>query len=198
MNLSLLFWAKLGDATWPEKYHPVACHLIDVAAVTFHLWDSVFRPQFRTWLARHLGLDELSCPRWLAFWGGAHDIGKVSACFQDRNDRRTNPLKRRLQEAGFVFHGWDKPHGTISSAILADLLVTPTGWPALGPRLAAQVAVAVGGHHGTFPTDWMDVADLIRSGPRPCGMLHVEKYLVGRFPRSLGPTPRTSEGREPC
>jgi CRISPR-associated endonuclease/helicase Cas3 len=85
MNLSLLFWAKLGDTTWPEKYHPVACHLIDVAAVTFHLWDSVFRPQFRSWLAGHLALDEQSCPRWLAFWGGAHDIGKVSACFQDRN-----------------------------------------------------------------------------------------------------------------
>jgi hypothetical protein len=58
MNPMLLFWAKLGNETWPEKYHPVICHLIDVAAVTQNLWDAVFRPQFRKWLAGRLGLDE--------------------------------------------------------------------------------------------------------------------------------------------
>lgn len=122
MNPTLLFWAKLGSDTWPVKYHPVICHLIDVAAVTQSLWDAVFRSQFRRWLATRLGLDEESCSRWLAFWSGAHDIGKVAPCFQDRNDRRTDDLKKRLQDAGFVFHAWDKPHGTISTAILAELL----------------------------------------------------------------------------
>ena len=34
MDYSHLFWAKLGGTTWPDKYHPVICHLIDVAAVT--------------------------------------------------------------------------------------------------------------------------------------------------------------------
>ena len=77
MNLSLQFWAKLANETWPEKYHPVICHLIDVAAVTQNLWDAVFRSQFRKWLASRLGLDEDNCARWLAFWSGAHDIGSA-------------------------------------------------------------------------------------------------------------------------
>src|SRR5262249_49072623 len=103
-----LLWAKLGDATWPEEFHPVLCHLVDVAAVALRLWDCVFRPRFRGWIAGRLGLDEGDCRRWLAFWAGAHDIGKVAACFQDRNDARTRALKERLCAAGFPFHGWDK------------------------------------------------------------------------------------------
>jgi hypothetical protein len=27
LDALLSFWAKLGDATWPDKYHPVLCHL---------------------------------------------------------------------------------------------------------------------------------------------------------------------------
>jgi hypothetical protein len=56
MNATMLSWAKLGNDTWPDKYHPVICHLIDVAAVALTLWDAVFRPRFRDWLARHVGL----------------------------------------------------------------------------------------------------------------------------------------------
>jgi CRISPR-associated endonuclease/helicase Cas3 len=96
------------------------------------------------------------------FWAGAHDIGKVAACFQDRNDARTSALKERLCSAGFPFHGWDKPHGTISSAVLADLLADPSGWPLIPKPLAERIAVAVGGHHGLYPNDWADVADLLR------------------------------------
>jgi hypothetical protein len=33
MHPLLSFWAKLGNETWPDKYHPVICHLIDVAKV---------------------------------------------------------------------------------------------------------------------------------------------------------------------
>jgi hypothetical protein len=32
MNHNLSLWAKLGNKTWPEEYHPVICHLVDVAA----------------------------------------------------------------------------------------------------------------------------------------------------------------------
>jgi CRISPR-associated endonuclease/helicase Cas3 len=185
----LLFWAKLGNDTWPEKYHPVICHLIDVAAVSEYLWDAVFRPTFRKWLAKRLGLDEDNCARWLAFWSGAHDIGKVAPCFQDRNDRRTEALKKRLQDAGFVFHGWGKPHkhGTISSAILAELLTATTGWPRLDRQeLADQVAIAVGGHHGLFPADWIDVANLLRAAPRPCLWDAARREMLAVLARLLG------------
>jgi CRISPR-associated endonuclease/helicase Cas3 len=158
----LLFWAKLGSATWPEKYHPVACHLIDVAAVAQNLWDAVFRSQFRMWLAGRLGLEEKDCVRWLAFWSGAHDIGKVAPCFQDRNDARTADLKAKLRAGGLSFHGGVWPHGTISAAVLADLLTRPAGWPALPESFASRVAIAVGGHHGLFPADWSEVSKLLK------------------------------------
>jgi CRISPR-associated endonuclease/helicase Cas3 len=151
----LHFWAKLGSATWPDEYHPVICHLIDVAAVTRHLWDQVFRHRFRTWLASRLGLAEDHCARWLAFWCGAHDIGKVAPCFQDRG-KNTVALRTRL-EPPFNFPPGNKPHGDLSTKILADELAGATNWPAICRVVAHRVAVAVGGHHGIFPTNWDEI-----------------------------------------
>src|SRR5262249_6334924 len=139
------------------------CHLIDVAVVARNLWDSVFRPQFRQWIAKRLKLGDESCARWLAFWAGAHDIGKVAPCFQDRNDDRTAQLKAGLQADGLSFHGGDWPHGTISAAVLADLLARPSGWPGMSESFAIQVAIAVGGHHGLFPPDWRDVSSVLKT-----------------------------------
>jgi CRISPR-associated endonuclease/helicase Cas3 len=167
MRPLLSFWAKLGDETWPDKYHPVVCHSIDVAAVASCLWDEVFRPPLRRWMAERLGLGESDCAQWLVFWAGAHDIGKVAACFQDRNDSRTSQLKETLVRNGFVFPTWDKPHGTISAAILAEHRAAPPDWPQPDARLADRVAIAVGGHHGLFPSDWGDVRDLLCAPPQP-------------------------------
>jgi hypothetical protein len=50
-------WAKLGNATWPDEYHPVMCHLIDVAAAASNLWDLAFLSLFDGTHARHLGLE---------------------------------------------------------------------------------------------------------------------------------------------
>jgi hypothetical protein len=32
MSSHLALWATLGTETWPEKYHPLLCHFIDVGA----------------------------------------------------------------------------------------------------------------------------------------------------------------------
>src|SRR4051812_17873953 len=103
MNPLLLFWAKLGSAVWPEQYHPVICHLIDVAAVTRTLWTAALRPAVRRWTASHLGLDDAACGSWLAFWAGAHDIGKVSPGFQHR-DARTEALRDQLEPPPLRFN----------------------------------------------------------------------------------------------
>jgi hypothetical protein len=129
MHPAPLFWANLGNDIGPDKYHPVVCHLITLAMVTRNLWDRVFRSQSRKGLARHLGLNEENCPRWLAFWSDAHDKGKVTPCFPDQNDQRTEALRKRLKDAGFAFHTGDKPHGTVSTAILAVLLPEPSNRP---------------------------------------------------------------------
>jgi hypothetical protein len=79
--------------------------LIDVAAVTSQLWHCVFRSRFQAWLADRLGVDADSCARWLAFRGGAHDIGKAAPCFQDRNNQSTVQLKAVLKPDRFSFYG---------------------------------------------------------------------------------------------
>src|SRR6266446_5968787 len=119
--LYFTFWAKLGSAIWPDEYHPVVCHLIDVATVTSQLWDRVIRSRNRQWVSERLGVEEKACGRWLAFWCGAHDIGKVAPCFQDRGKENTAKLRKRLERA-FDFPPGNKPHGELSTKILADEL----------------------------------------------------------------------------
>src|SRR5215468_10524320 len=98
----LIFWAKLGSATWPEKYHPVLCHLIDVGQVALQLWNEVCRAKVREWVTARLGLpDQETAGTWLAFWTAAHDIGKVSPDFQEQG--KSDELTKRLLAAGFQF-----------------------------------------------------------------------------------------------
>jgi CRISPR-associated endonuclease/helicase Cas3 len=153
-------WAKLGNETWPDKYHPVMCHLIDVAAVTMALWEKVLRPRFRQWIASRLQLDNDAAGRWLAFWSGAHDIGKVSACFQHRGDRTAVLQKRLAPEFDFPVCT-PEPHGTLSTTILAAELAAATRWPRVDASLARTLAVAVGGHHGVFPTSWDELHQVL-------------------------------------
>src|SRR5579875_2061121 len=76
-----LLWAKLarrptGDPTIPPTFHPLICHLLDVAAVAQALWSHALSPRMRAWLAEALGLDEDAAGRWIAFLAGLHDLGK--------------------------------------------------------------------------------------------------------------------------
>jgi hypothetical protein len=126
----IVFWAKLGKETWPEKYHPVICHLIDVAAVTANLWDQVIRTRLRQWVSDRLGLDEQSCGRWLAFWIGAHDIGKVSPCPRTAGSK-TPP--RSETSSGTL---GSRPPAAMNTTVRSAPKSWPTNWPTRqrGPR----------------------------------------------------------------
>ena len=130
------------------------CHLIAVGQVARQLWDRVLRGQVRGWVKTKVGLtDERAAAHWLAFWAAAHDIGKVSPCFQSQG--KTEQLVAQLTKAGFNFPGVKKSHGEISTKVLDEELHSPDrGWPAVPKKVAQSIAVAVGGHHGIFPTDW--------------------------------------------
>src|SRR4051812_12047841 len=109
----LAVWAKLGKARYPESYHPLLFHLIDVAAVARRLWDHVLRPAVKARFAVSLGLPEDACAPWVAFWAGAHDIGKASPGFQQREN--TTALVEHLGKEGFDFFACGSPpHATVS------------------------------------------------------------------------------------
>ena len=153
------FWAKLGRVEWPTTYHPVVCHLLDVGAVAQELWTNACRKQVRDRLATAFCVEPEQLRSWLAFWVAAHDIGKVTPCFQFQGS--TAVLRTRLSNADFTTHtGLGNPHHTeTGTKVLADLLARDTGlWPALSPELARKVAQAVGGHHGSFPIAWHELS----------------------------------------
>ncbi|MGH2532270.1 MAG: CRISPR-associated helicase Cas3' [Thermomicrobiales bacterium] len=122
-------WAKRSRTPGSNAFHPLICHMIDVAMVARTMWERVVPPAARAWFATGLGLDESAAGQWATLWTGLHDIGKCSPAFQ----WQTNVA----------------PHGTISTVALRELLSGPAF--GLAPHLATRVAAVVGGHHGTFP-----------------------------------------------
>ncbi|MDB5311575.1 MAG: CRISPR-associated helicase Cas3 [Gemmataceae bacterium] len=156
------FWAKLGNETWPSRYHPVICHLIDVGQVAHALWQNALRGPVRRWVTERLGMNcEEHAGRWIAFWVGAHDIGKVTPCFQYQQNSQTEALKVHLEASGYTFGSGNKRHDQTGTKALFDELTSGAGerWTKCDRGLANKIAVAVGGHHGTFPLSWADIGD---------------------------------------
>jgi CRISPR-associated endonuclease Cas3-HD len=134
-------WAKLGKETWPVQYHPLLCHLIDVAVVCRRLWEEVLRPPVKKRFADTIGLSLDDCASWVAFWVGAHDIGKASPAFQSQG--KTDSLIATLREAGFDFdHSDNVPHGTVSVPALYSWLSSRS----VPDSAARRISQAVGGH----------------------------------------------------
>jgi CRISPR-associated endonuclease/helicase Cas3 len=183
MRPLLLLWAKLGHDAY-EQRHPVICHLADVAAVAWQLWNHVQRDAPKQRLSSSLGLAPEAAGRWLAFWAGAHDIGKVAACFQDKD--RSGAARTALEREHFDFlHTADVPHGTISTCVLAEALADPADWPAVPAELARRIAVAVGGHHGVFPAiaDWHNLGEATLGNDR---WRQARREVLAQLARHLG------------
>jgi CRISPR-associated endonuclease/helicase Cas3 len=143
-----IFWAKFSKNA--GTFHPLLCHLVDVAVVAQAMWRGVLPPRARRRFADALGVDEEAAGRWIAFWAGLHDLGKASPAFQLQT--RDSLIEARLRRAGLSCRAADaraNPHGTVSAQVLRGLLPQEFG---LGAELASRVAIVVGGHHGTFPS----------------------------------------------
>ena len=140
-----LLWAKKQQ---DSAYHPLICHLIDVAQVAQVLWDEVLTDSIREHYCTLLGLSREESRAVLSFWIGLHDLGKASPAFQ----RRDTPAVERLTAAGLcfprVFVRSRCRHGTVFAKSVRALLQEETG---LDSGLSTLVARALGGHHGTWP-----------------------------------------------
>ncbi|HET6574526.1 MAG TPA: CRISPR-associated endonuclease Cas3'', partial [Fimbriiglobus sp.] len=158
---SWVAWAKLGGHTWPDNYHPVLCHLLDVAAVARRLWELALRPRVRDRVVTQLGIPPSDAASLVAFWVGAHDLGKLSPGFQDRGTAKTASLRARFEADGYQFHRYERHHGEVSTATLPGLLAGAGPWPRLDRGFAEQLSVAVGGHHGVYYTGWKKYEELL-------------------------------------
>ena len=153
---ALACWAKLSTDEKPPTYHPLLCHMIDVAMVALEMWRRTRSPRYRCEMTKALGFgkDEDTAGLWCAFLAGLHDLGKASPAFQLQVGRVRQEVKERLLASSLwvpkVYGLRHALHGTITSATLPGILKTTFG---LDDQTSAhRVGVIVGGHHGTFPT----------------------------------------------
>src|SRR4051812_1949010 len=104
---TLRLWAKGAPKIPGDPYHPLICHLLDVANVATCLWADCIPASAKTWFSEQLGVNQHDAIRWASFLAGSHDIGKASPAFQNREAFQN-----------FV------PHGTISTVILRERLAS--------------------------------------------------------------------------
>lgn len=131
MNDSVLrWWAKRSRTIGDKSFHPLVCHLIDVAAVAQVMWDEVLTARQRGWIAGLLGIDEPDARSWVILSAGYHDLGKASNGFCQ-------------QLSGAI------PHGTVSASILWERYQQPPF--DLSGKVARDLAALIGGHHGVIP-----------------------------------------------
>lgn len=151
-------WAKTNRDN-PAEWHPLANHLVEVAAVAFEMWESVLAPASKDRWTDFCGGDEDAAGRWLAFLAGMHDLGKASPVFQGASDEQ----RTRLKTTGVQLRPKERHplrHGTITASTLPALL--RQRWPKLHPRIARRYAVLSGMHHGSV----LDATTLNNASPK--------------------------------
>lgn len=128
-------WAKTSQDKG-NGYHPLLCHILDIAAVAGFVWEHHLADKFRKRLECALLAKDVRSL--IIFLAGAHDIGKASPGFQKR-------VLRISEYSGFPYSNNDRdyPHSFISTYVLNEILGSCKTSVLLG-----QIA---GGHHGVFP-----------------------------------------------
>lgn len=140
-------WAKLPRAEKsPDAFHPLLCHMIDVAVVAGAMWRDVLSATTRRSISAALGLSESQAEGWILYLAALHDLGKASPAFQLRVEaQHLATLYSSLGAAPPGIKASDCPHGRVTAKELPELL-------RIDKALAKSLSVAIGGHHGLFPT----------------------------------------------
>lgn len=185
-----------GDKTL--IYHPLICHLVDVAAVAELFWEEVFSEYIKTQLSNTLFKDQEKTKKWLVFLAGIHDIGKATPIFQSR----VPELAENLSRFGLSTYSIKKYHSILSGEILYRYLLSGNqDFNIDNPQLILNFKYVVGGHHGIFPKTenfiellsehlgtgkWQEIQkELIQVVADFCGLDENARKITSRFKKSL-------------
>lgn len=179
-------WAKRDPKGKPKAettaWHPLVCHLLDVAAVARCMWDDVLSAGQKNWLQELLGLDDDAARRQLALLAGLHDIGKATPGFQ----KKASDLYDALCEADAGLREnyiYVDDHGTLSAVILRRWLMDEMG---INKTQAGQLASVIGGHHGAWISSDKRGKARARIGKENWRAL--QKGFIGQLQITLGVT----------
>ena len=164
-------WAKTDKEHGSDKLHPLIYHMLDVGESTLALWQYALSERTRQTFADWLGLDIELAGHQLAFWAALHDLGKAAPGFQ----RKYSACMPKLKEIGFVFPNelhTPAPHGILSAWALKELLPPETG---LSAQDAKQIAFALGGHHGAWPTNDRLQSPALQSSDKGSGLWDIAR-----------------------
>lgn len=143
-------WAKLpkneADA---RTFHPLICHMLDVAVVARAMWRGLLPEAARRRVIESLQLPEPAAEAWITYIAALHDLGKASPAFQLRKEAKH--LFKLYESLGkpSTIEAKDCPHGRVTALELPAIL---TGEFGIDSDTANRISVIIGGHHGTFPT----------------------------------------------
>ena len=130
----------------PETFHPALFHMLDVGNVARELLSEKASPRWRKVMADALGADANALADWLPWLVALHDVGKISAAFQQANDTQ----RQRLEKEGFTFGNrqWNNtPYHALISSVFAGNKEDKINLP---DSLRQGWSDALAGHHGEF------------------------------------------------
>lgn len=173
------FWAKLPhEKTDTKKFHPLICHMLDVAAATSEIWQQTLSANARQSIAKAFGLNLDQAKTWIMFLAALHDLGKASPAFQLRPEAKHLVKMLKMGEPPVGIKASDIPHGRVTAKELPDILKQELN---LNKKLACQLSKIIGGHHGSFPTSY----DLEAQYPTEGAGKTPWKKVRGEFVKSL-------------
>lgn len=141
----LSFWGKARPANdGGPSWHPIAYHLLDVAASMEVLL--AMRPVTCGRAARIFGMDEIPASSLLVAMAGLHDLGKFARPFQSRCPDLWPAVLGELDPASVPLRNHTQDGWLLWDPFLRDRL-SPDPWP-VPASVDAPLLRAVFGHHG--------------------------------------------------
>lgn len=141
MNKSTLtFWAKTthDKDKYPNAFHPLICHLTDVAVVARKIWEDVLPRVTKERIAQAFGetnFDKENLEKiglLIAFIAGLHDLGKISPPFTLRGlgieDKKTQLETKLSKETKNNSPFADRTYGKLQTIYLLELYRKTKFW----------------------------------------------------------------------
>jgi CRISPR-associated endonuclease/helicase Cas3 len=164
-DLIFRYWGKADDKYLAEpKWHPLAYHCLDVAAVGFEYLNQ--ETVFSDWFCDQLQCGRPAWMQWAAFWLSLHDLGKFSEAFQSQKCQLFEVLQGRKPDPA---KSYTERHDSLGQWLWRDYLADRAledGW--FGETTESRMTGldvwmrAVTGHHGQppkVPPAFCDISD---------------------------------------